>query len=361
MKTQQRARTIGIIGGGQLGRMLAIAAARLGFKTIILDPVVHCPAAQMANAQIVAAYDDARALDDLAIRCGVITYEFENIPVQAVENLSQQTFVAPSPRALAIAQDRLLEKQFFAQCGIPTAPWWPVDDANALLEAIKSNASQGGERGILKTRHLGYDGKGQIRLGMIDMQKAHESFCHIGNVPAIFEGFVAFEREISVIAARGSSGAVVFFDIPENHHHEGILRRSTVPARITAATTKNAHAYVTTLLDNLGYVGVIGVEFFVLDNGELLANEFAPRVHNSGHWTEAACAISQFEQHIRAITALPLAHPLRHSDCVMENLIGNDVARFDALLQEENILIHLYGKDEMKQGRKMGHFTRLLK
>jgi len=358
MRNQQK--TIGIIGGGQLGRMLAMAAARLGVKTCILDPHAHCPAAQTANAQIVAAYDDEKALAELAACSDIITYEFENIPVAAIENLARQKTVAPSPHSLAIAQDRVLEKQFFATCSIPTAPWWQVDDGKTLLNAVKMNEGQGGYQGILKTRRLGYDGKGQMRLSQTDETQAHEAFLNIGAVPAIFEGFVAFEREISVIAARGFTGDVVFFDIAENSHHEGILRRSTVPANISPATSDKARFHVTTLLKALGFVGVIGVEFFVLPDGQLLANEFAPRVHNSGHWTEAACTISQFEQHIRAIAGLPVVEPLRHSDCVMENLIGDDVAGLESLLQQPDILIHLYGKDEVKSRRKMGHFTRIV-
>jgi len=243
--------------------------------------------------------------------------------------------------------------------------WWQVDDGKMLFNAVKMNEDQGGHQGILKTRRLGYDGKGQLRLGMadgiqMDETQAHKAFLNIGAVPAIFEGFVAFEREISVIAARGYAGDVAFFDIAENSHHEGILRRSTVPANISPATSDKARVHVTTLLNALGFVGVIGVEFFVLPDGHLLANEFAPRVHNSGHWTEAACTISQFEQHIRAIAGLPVVEPLRHSDCVMENLIGDDVAALEKLLQQPDILIHLYGKDEVKSGRKMGHFTRII-
>jgi len=357
---QSKIKTIGILGGGQLGRMLAMAAARLGLKTSILDPQLNCPAAQTANAQIVAAYDDAQALAELSTHSDIITYEFENIPVAAIEILARQKTVAPSPHILAIAQDRVLEKQFFATCSIPTAPWWQIDDGKMLFDAVKNHENQGGKQGILKTRRLGYDGKGQMRLSQLNELQAQEAFLNIGAVPAIFEGFVAFEREISVIAARGGSGDVVFFDIAENSHHEGILRRSTVPANISSKTADSARDHVTTLLNRLDYVGVIGVEFFVLPDGQLLANEFAPRVHNSGHWTEAACTISQFEQHIRAIAGLPLVTPLRHSDCVMENLIGDDVEQLESLLQQQNIFIHLYGKDEVKNGRKMGHFTRII-
>jgi len=362
--------TIGIIGGGQLGRMLALAAARLGFQTLILDPFAGCPAAQLANGQIVAAYDDAKALEEMAARTGVITYEFENIPVKALTALAQKHALAPSPQALALAQDRVLEKQFFAECAIPTASWWQIDDADMLLHAVEAhiareeangrgNAKEKA-RGILKTRRLGYDGKGQMRLCQIDKNQAQAAFATLGSVPAIFEGFVSFDCEISVIAARGTAGEVMFFDVPENTHHDGILRRSTVPARIEAQTADQACAYVRRMLDTLGYVGVIAVEFFVLPDGRLLANEFAPRVHNSGHWTEAVCSISQFEQHIRAVSGLPLALPSRHANCIMENLIGDDMAKVGDLLGEENMLIHLYGKEEARPGRKMGHFTRIV-
>jgi len=347
--------TIGIIGGGQLGRMLAIAAARLGYKTVILEPEPDCPAAQAANRQIAAAYADAAALDELAGLADVVTYEFENVPVDATGRLAGQVPVFPPPRALDVSQDRLTEKRFLNGCGISTARFHPVDndgDIRAALEAFGGN-------GVLKTRRLGYDGKGQRVFRAASPAAADGVYAAMGGVPLIMEEFVPFTREVSVIAARGQDGALAAFDAAENVHRDGILRHSTVPARAGAAITGEARKAAFQLLEALDYVGVIGVEFFVTEDGRLLANEFAPRVHNSGHWTEAACTISQFEQHIRAVAGLPLGSPQRHSDCVMENLIGDDMEKVAALLEEPNLLLHLYGKKEVRLGRKMGHFTRI--
>ncbi|MFC4623702.1 5-(carboxyamino)imidazole ribonucleotide synthase [Daeguia caeni] len=347
--------TIGIIGGGQLGRMLAMAAARLGFRTVILEPQADCPAAQTANRQIVAAYDDPAGLAELARVSDVITYEFENVPVSAADRLAETRPVLPPPAALEISQDRFNEKKFLNDSGIATAPWRVVDDLETLIAALGAL----GGRGVLKTRRLGYDGKGQVRLNSLDEDQARAALETIGHAPAILEGFIAFEREVSVIAARDSNGNVAFFDIAENVHKDGILSTSTIPANISDATALAARTAAEKLLHALDYVGVLGLEFFVLPDGTLLANEFAPRVHNSGHWTEAACAISQFEQHIRAVAGLPLGDTERHSDCVMENLIGNDVDSVPAILTERNAVLHLYGKAEARPGRKMGHVTRI--
>ncbi|PWL16847.1 5-(carboxyamino)imidazole ribonucleotide synthase [Falsochrobactrum shanghaiense] len=347
--------TIGIIGGGQLGRMLAMAAARLGYKTVILEPQTDCPAAQTANSQIIAAYDDAEALAKLASACDVITYEFENVPVHAADSLAQTALVLPPPAALEISQDRFTEKQFLNESGIETAPWRLVDDEESLIAALGAL----GGRGILKTRRLGYDGKGQVRLDSLDEAQARSALEAINHAPAILEGLVAFEREVSVIAARDRIGNVAIFDIAENVHRDGILATSTVPATISAQTAQAARSAAEKLLHALDYVGVLGLEFFVLEDGTLLANEFAPRVHNSGHWTEAACAISQFEQHIRAVAGLPLGNTNRHSDCIMQNLIGDDVKSVPAILSEPDAVLQLYGKKEARPGRKMGHVTRI--
>lgn len=347
--------TIGIIGGGQLGRMLAMASARLGFRTIILDPQADCPAAQTANRQIVGAYDDATALAELARACDVITYEFENVPVEAAMKLAEEKLVYPPPIALEISQDRFREKAFLNDCGIATAPWHLVNDTQSLAAGLAELRGPG----ILKTRRLGYDGKGQVRLKGDGNDDHDAAFAEIGNAPAILEGFVPFEREVSVIAARDHAGNVRLYDIAENVHSNGILATSTVPSAITPKTADMAREAAEKLLHGLDYVGVMGLEFFVLADGALIANEFAPRVHNSGHWTEAACAISQFEQHIRAIAGLPLGDPARHSDCVMENLIGDDVDRVPEILREPQAVLHLYGKAEARPGRKMGHVTRI--
>ncbi|MCA1406048.1 5-(carboxyamino)imidazole ribonucleotide synthase [Ensifer sp. IC3342] len=347
-------KTIGIIGGGQLGRMLAMAAARLNFRAVILEPQPDCPAAQVANAQIVAPYDDVHGLDQLAAVSDLITYEFENVPVSAAIRLAASRPVFPPPKALEVAQDRVVEKRFINDCGIATARFHAVDSQVDLELAL---ADFGGA-GVLKTRRLGYDGKGQ-RVFRSTADEPVGAFMALGQVPLILESFVPFEREISIIAARGPDGSSACFDPAENVHRNGILYTSTVPASVGPATADAARAAATTILDALGYVGVIGVEFFVLADGSVVANEIAPRVHNSGHWTEAACVVSQFEQHIRAIAGLPLGDPSRHSDCVMQNLIGDDIAEVPGLLAERNVLVHLYGKAEARVGRKMGHFTRL--
>ena len=348
-------RTIGIIGGGQLGRMLAMAAARLNFTTVILEPQPDSPAAQVANRQIVAAYDDPTALDELAAACDVITYEFENVPVSAAERLAAHRPVFPPAKALEVAQDRLTEKRFLNGCGIVTAEFRAIDSQADLEAAL----AEFGGRGVLKTRRMGYDGKGQkvFKGPQDDPAGAFEA---LGGVPQILESFVGFEREVSVIAARAQDGAILCFDVAENVHRNGILHTSTLPATIRAETATVARESAERLLTALDYVGVIGMEFFVMADGTLIANEIAPRVHNSGHWTEAACVISQFEQHIRAVAGLTLGSPVRHSDCVMTNLIGDDIDSLPEWLSKQQVLVHLYGKTEARPGRKMGHVTQLL-
>jgi 5-(carboxyamino)imidazole ribonucleotide synthase len=346
--------TIGILGGGQLGRMLAIAAARLGYRTVVLEPQPDCPAAQVASAQIVAAYDDSAALDELAALSAVVTYEFENVPVAAAARLAGNVPVFPPAKALEAAQDRLVEKSFLNRVGVSTADFRAVDSDDDLRAGL---AAFGGS-GVLKTRRLGYDGKGQ-RLFRDHAGDVAGSFAAMGGVPLILESLVPFAREISIIAGRGVDGAMAAYDPAENVHRAGILHSSTVPAAISPNTAEAAREAAFSILRALDYVGVIGVEFFVLADGRLLANEMAPRVHNSGHWTEAACAVSQFEQHIRAVAGLPLGDANRHSNCVMENLIGDDIERTPALLAEPNLVLHLYGKAEARPGRKMGHFTRI--
>ncbi|MBP1848899.1 5-(carboxyamino)imidazole ribonucleotide synthase [Rhizobium halophytocola] len=347
-------RTIGIIGGGQLGRMLAMAAARLNYRTIILEPQDGCPAAQLADRQITAAYDDQSALAELAELCDVVTYEFENVPVEAAAMLSARVPVYPPPKALEVAQDRLTEKRFLNDVGIPTARFHAVDSQQDLEQALDDF----GGAGVLKTRRLGYDGKGQ-RVFRSKDDAPGGAYDALGAVPLILESFVPFAREISIIAARAVDGTVHCYDAAENVHRDGILHTSTVPAHIDPATEKAARESAEKLLAGLGYVGVIGIEFFVLSDGSLIANEIAPRVHNSGHWTEAACVISQFEQHVRAVAGLSLGDPARHSDCVMTNLIGDDMNNLAAWLARPQALVHLYGKTEARPGRKMGHVTEL--
>ncbi len=347
--------TIGIIGGGQLGRMLAMAAARLSYRTIILEPGVDCPAAQVANSQIVAAYDDAEALDALTTACDVVTYEFENVPVSAAERLAVSIAVRPPPLALEVAQDRLVEKEFLNKAGLNTAPFKSVGNDAQLRDAL----AEFGGSGVLKTCRLGYDGKGQKVFTNADAEAANGVFDAMGGVPLILEGFIVFEREISVIAARNTDGEFSAFDPAENVHRDGILHTSTLPAQLSPDISNIALDQTKKLMEALGYVGVIGVEFFATPDDRLIANEFAPRVHNSGHWTEAACAVSQFEQHIRAIAGLPLGTTDRHSNCVMQNLIGDEAERLAELSAMPGTVVHLYGKAEPRPGRKMGHFTRI--
>jgi 5-(carboxyamino)imidazole ribonucleotide synthase len=346
---------IGMMGGGQLARMMCMAAARLGYKTLVFDPDAQAPAAQVANGHIVARYDDVAKLEAFARSCDVVTYEFENVPVSAARIIAKITPVHPGVQALETAQDRLVEKTFLNKAGIATAPFAQVDSDDDLHTALLSFSGHG----VLKTRRLGYDGKGQKVLRNPDASSLSGTYAAFGAVPLILEGFVPFEREVSVIAARGLDGRVAVYDPAENIHREGILHSSTVPARLNSQTLDAAKTSAIAILNALDYVGVVGVEFFVLPDGRLIANEIAPRVHNSGHWTEAGCAISQFEQHIRAVAGLALGDPKRHSNCEMENLIGEDISRIDALCAQSDVVVHHYGKTETRAGRKMGHFTRL--
>ena len=355
MHTCEPGDVIGIIGGGQLGRMLAMSAGKLGFQCVVLDPAERCPAAQVANDQIVAAYDDLAALKTLAERCNVITYEFENVPCDALSTIAPAMDIFPPVAALKISQDRLAEKNFLNAARVPTAPYFDVD-RQSIGDAIGAL----GGKGILKTRTLGYDGKGQVRLTGTDVSTAMDALESLFPATCILEGFVAFDCEISVIAARAQDGTVACFEPAENVHREGILRTSTVPSTVPEKILREAQEIAGAIVEKLDYVGVIGIEFFVLPDGSLLVNEFAPRVHNSGHWTESACLVSQFDQHIRAIAGLPLGNPQRHSDCVMENLIGDDVERVPEILKQAHVALHLYGKESVRPGRKMGHFNRLI-
>ncbi len=343
--------TIGILGGGQLGRMLALAAARLGFRCHIYDPAPDGPAAQVSAAATVSGWDDMAALQAFAEACDVVTYEFENIPAEALDLVSKQAPIHPGRRALATSQDRLDEKTFLNSLGLRTAPFAAVDGPQDLEAAIAAT----GLPAILKTRRFGYDGKGQVRISTAT--EAPDALSELNGAPAILEGFVEFDREISVIAARGADGATVAFDPGENYHEKGILRRTQVPATVSRAAAQDAVLIAARILGALEYVGVVGVELFE-QNGVLVVNEFAPRVHNSGHWTQNGCLIDQFEQHIRAIAGWPLGDGRRHSNVVMENLIGDGVLRVPQLAAE-GAALHLYGKAEARPGRKMGHVNRI--
>lgn len=344
--------TIGILGGGQLGRMLSVAAARLGLKTHIFEPGANPPAGHVADLVTTAPYDDEAALRAFGGCVDVITYEFENIPTDALDLLEELAPIRPGREALRISQDRLIEKSFIESCGLTVAPHASVYGALDLLAAIESI----GVPAILKTRRLGYDGKGQARLGT--HEDAAEALKVIGEAPAILEGFIAFEREVSVIVARGLDGAVACFDPGENVHEGGILATTTVPATLSEARAKAAMLAAQAIAEELEYVGVMGVEFFVTEGG-LVVNEIAPRVHNSGHWTQNGCVIDQFEQHIRAVAGWPLGDGKRHSNVVMENLIGDDIARVPVLAADPANALHLYGKADAKPGRKMGHVNRV--
>lgn len=345
--------TIGILGGGQLGRMLSVAAARLGYKTCIFEPGGDCPASHVANYHMQADYADEAALRRFAASVDVITYEFENIPTSALDILEPLKPVRPDRKALKVSQDRLIEKAFLRDLGLATAPFAAVDDAEDLAEAI----IEIGLPAILKTRRFGYDGKGQARI--MTPADAEQALADMAGQPAIYEGFIDFSHEVSVIAARNAAGDVACYDPGENVHEGGILRTTTVPARLSAAQRSDAVLLAAKILDGLKYVGVMGVELFVTGAG-LVVNEIAPRVHNSGHWTQAGCAVDQFEQHIRAVTGWPLGDGHRYADVVMENLIGADLARVSALARAPHTALHLYGKAEVKPGRKMGHVNRIV-
>jgi 5-(carboxyamino)imidazole ribonucleotide synthase len=344
--------TIGVIGGGQLGRMLALAAARLGLKTAIYNDAPDAPAFQVTQTSVAAPYEDLDALARFADACDAVTFEFENLPAHAIAHLGEHVPVRPGAHALAVTQDRLSEKTFVEKLGLKTAPFFEVSSMTQAGEAFDRLAG----RGILKTRRFGYDGKGQAKVTCRDdAVKAFESF---KGAPAILEGFVDFSCEASVVAARGADGAFAAYDPPENEHENHILRRSTVPSRLNARQVEEAKTIARKIADALDYVGVLAVELFVGQDGALLVNEIAPRVHNSGHWTIEACQCSQFEQHIRAVAGWPLGDPSRHADAVMENIIGAEADAWESLSKSGGAL-HLYGKKEARPGRKMGHLTRL--
>ena len=344
---------IGILGGGQLGRMLSVAASRLGYRCHVYEPG-PAPAGDVAHSVTTAPYEDEAALRRFAEAVDVITYEFENVPTSALDLLESLRPIRPNRRALAVSQDRIKEKAFLNELGLQTAPWAAVNSEDDLRAAADSL----GLPAILKTTRLGYDGKGQVKLD--DGTDIPAAWASMNNAPSVLEGFVAFEREVSVIAARGLDGSVACFDPGENIHRDGILRITTVPARLSPAQRADAVLVAARILNALDYVGVMGVELFVTARG-LLVNEIAPRVHNSGHWTQQGCAVDQFEQHIRAVAGLPLGDGNRHADVVMENLIGDDVLRVRDLLKSRDTAVHLYGKGAPRPGRKMGHVNRVIR
>ena len=346
--------TLGILGGGQLGRMLALAAARLGFDVAVLERDADSPAGRVAAHTIVGAYADPEALKALAAVASVVTYEFENVPSEAVlilQGLGVE--VAPGPEALAVAQDRIAEKQFLNASGAPTVAFMPADTA-AEAQMV---AAEMGTPVLMKTRREGYDGKGQRWVE--HAADAGRIFEDLGGVPVILEAPAAFVRELSIIAARGRDGATAIYPLAENHHEGGILRRSVAPAHVTPALAEQAERIAARILSGLDYVGVVGIELFEMEDGRLLVNEIAPRVHNTGHWTQDGCEVDQFEQHIRAVAGWPLGPTAPHHRVEMLNLLGDEVDAWARLAQEPETRLHLYGKRQAKPGRKMGHVNRV--
>ncbi len=351
--------TIGILGGGQLGRMMASAAAELGLKVHIYAPEQNPPAAELAAVTTTAAYTDAARLAAFADSVDVVTYEFENVPAETAAILAKHTNVFPAPDALRIAQNRSLEKTFLNDNGLATAPFRIVESFNDLQDAI----AEIGTPCVLKTQTMGYDGKGQAKID--SAEDADTAWDAIGQKPAIVEAFIPFDCEISVIAARGPDGAIALYDVVDNVHKNHILHQTHVPAQIDDDLITHAHEMAHTLISALNYVGVIAVEMFACGHDEkgkplILVNEIAPRVHNSGHWTQDAAVTSQFEQHIRAICGWPLGDTSRTHNAVMTNLLGDDVNAWQDFAAKPNTKVHLYGKAEAHAGRKMGHVTELL-
>jgi 5-(carboxyamino)imidazole ribonucleotide synthase len=346
---------IGILGGGQLGRMSAMAAARLGYACHVYAPEADSPGMQVAAHRTVAPYEDREALARFAGAVSVVTFEFENVPAAALEALAGLVPCRPGLAALATCQDRVAEKAFLGRIGVPVARWRAIETEADLQAAV----AEIGLPAVLKTTRLGYDGRGQAVLR--EAADLAPAFARLAPKPLILEAFVPFAAEISAIAARGEDGSLAVFDAVENRHARHILDLSFAPARVDAAVGEAARAHVAAVAEGLGLVGVVALEMFLLPDGRLLGNEIAPRPHNSGHWTMDACAASQFEQHIRAVAGLPLASPERHHDAVMKNLIGPEgLAAWPRLLRLPGVVPHLYGKAAAREGRKMGHANRLL-
>lgn len=347
--------TIGILGDGQLGRMLSQAASRLGFRVAIFGPEADSPAASVSAVSVVGGYRDEAALRAFAGQCDVVTLEFENIPVETIHFLTGLgKTVAPSSRALGITQDRVREKEFARAHGVATVNFARIDAEADIAPAL----AQLGAPALLKTRREGYDGKGQVWVNSAD--EAASAWAAIGGKPAILEARADFVREISVVAARGYDGAVKAFPIGENHHVGGILSTTTAPADVPDELHAHAHDIARKVLNGLDYVGVLAVELFVLKAGGLLLNEIAPRVHNSGHWTQEGCVCDQFEQHMRAVAGWPLGDVTARCRVEMTNLLGDDILDWPKLSAEPKARLHVYGKAEPRPGRKMGHINRIL-
>ncbi|MFT4190075.1 MAG: 5-(carboxyamino)imidazole ribonucleotide synthase [Comamonas sp.] len=353
--------TLGVMGGGQLGRMFVHEAQRMGYRTVVLEPDAASPAGLVSHEHIRAAYDDAAALDRLAAQSAAITTEFENVPAPALQALARSVPVAPAAEAVAIAQDRALEKAHFVRCGVPCAPHAVIESA-AQLDAVADDLLPG----ILKTARLGYDGKGQVRVATREALRA--AWAQLGGVPCVLEKMLPLAAECSVVVARGADGQAVNLPVQRNLHRDGILAVTEVPARdLPPALAGQAVAAARAIAEGIGYVGVLCVEFFVLADGSLVVNEMAPRPHNSGHYSQDACDVSQFELQVRTLAGLPLVQPRQHSPAIMLNLLGDlwfrggeDGARepdWSAVLALPGTHLHLYGKTEARAGRKMGHLN----
>ena len=348
--------TLGVLGGGQLGRMFTAEARRMGYRVLVLDPDVDAPAGQLADFHIARPWTDVEALTEVAEKCAAVTIEFENIPADVLRALAAHVDVCPRADAVAATQDRLDEKGFLNAIGIATAEWAPIRSSDHLGDAW---AAIGGVAGVLKTARLGYDGKGQAMVTSADrLATAYE---RLGSVPCVLERRVALEREISVMVARATGGATTTWPAAENVHRDGILHTSVVPALVPAALADEAREVAIRIVTSLDYVGVMGVECFVADGGRLLVNELAPRPHNSGHWTLDACSTSQFEQQVRILSGMPLGTTDALSPVAMVNLLGElwrgGEPHWDRALAIPGVRLHLYGKREPRSGRKMGHLT----
>jgi len=350
--------TIGILGGGQLGRMLALAAARIGFDVHIFAPEADGPAERVSARATIAPYDDLEAVARFAAACDVVTYEFENVPLPTAQEAAKHAPLRPGLRALEISQDRVSEKEFANSIGAETVLFAPLDGPGDCAVALRRTRAPA----ILKTRRDGYDGKGQVALPretLLEPERLSAALETLGGVPAILEARAPFKREVSIIAARGLDGDRVYYDLSQNRHGDGVLRDARAPTELKADVEVRAMDIAAVFLRELDYVGVLAIEFFELEGGRLLLNEFAPRVHNSGHWTMDACACDQFEMHIRAIAGWPLGDARRTHDVVMTNLFGEEVLEVAQLAGEEGVHVHVYAKRPLREGRKTGHINRV--
>jgi len=347
--------TVGMLGGGQLGRMFTMRARSMGYRVMVLDPDPASPAGHVADRHLRSAYTDERALDELAVTCAAVTTEFENVPAGTLERLSRSGLVRPSVAAVAIAQDRIAEKRFLEAAGFATAPFRAVAHAAELEAAIGHIRTPA----LLKTSRLGYDGKGQATV--TNLASAAEAFERFGRVPCVLEERLALETELSVVLARGADGNLAAFPPGENHHRDGILETTVVPARVPPRLAREAHELAVAVAERMDYVGVLGVELFVANGGRLYVNEMAPRPHNSGHYTMDACVVDQFEQQLRALCGLPLGEPRLLSPVAMINILGDvwlpGEPRWAEALRRPGVRLHLYGKAEPRPGRKMGHLN----